>query len=226
MEQRRGGRAQEDDASDSAIDGSIGVFASGGDEHRVEGGSVESKSCEHLDNRDNADGGDDAFDVDRGADHGAGGRERNIADNLRGDSGGVAEEHRDDISVRASWDYQLFQRGIVWSDCAGDDSIRDLRRGGVAADTDNVCKAGSRFAGIWRALKPFAVEGESCGRDTDNLCVERADVPDNGGAVHRQPDDTEVSGSPAMGNAVANVPVRVADNLLHVFLHGGNGENP
>ena len=226
MEQGRRGRAQEDDAGDAEVDGRIGVFPSGGDVDRVKSGSAESKSGEHLDNRDNADGGDDAFDVDRRADHGARSRERHIADNLCGDSGGVAEEHSDDISICASWDDKLFQRGIIRSDCACNDRVRDICRGGVEADTDNVCKAGSRSAGVWRTFKSFTVKSESCGRDTDNLCVECADVPDNGGAVYRQSDDTKVGGALAMGDAAANVPVRGADNFLYVLLHGGDGKNP
>ena len=225
MVEGRRGRAQEDDAGHSEVDGSVGVFPSGRHEHRVKGGGVESKSGEHIDHCDNADGWDDAVNVDRRANHGARRRERHIADNLRGDSGGVAEEHSDDISIRASGDDKLFQRGIVRLDSVGDDRVRDICRGGVAAYPDNVCKAGSRSASIWRTFESFTAQGESCGRDTDNLCVECADVPDNGSAVHRQSDDTEVGGALAMGDAAANVPVRGADNFLHVLLHGGDGED-
>lgn len=151
MEQGRRGRAQEDDASNAEIDGDISVLSSGGHEHRIKSGDTESESGKHLDNSDNADGRDDAFDVDRRADNGARRREWNIADNICRDSGGVAEEFSDDISIRASGDDKLFQRSIIRADSVINDSVRNLCGSGVAADTDNVCEAGSWSASIWRA---------------------------------------------------------------------------
>lgn len=151
MEQGRRGRTQEDDASNAEIDGGISVFPSGGNEHRIKSGDTESESGKHLDNSDNADGGDDAIDVDRGTDNGARRWEWHIVNNLCGDSGGVAEEFSDDISIRASRDDKLFQRGIVYANSVINDSVRNICRGGIAADTDNVCKASSRGASIWRA---------------------------------------------------------------------------
>ena len=151
MEQGRRGRAQENDASNAEIDGDISVLSSGWNEYRVKSGDIESQSGKHLDNSDNADGRDDAINVDRRADNGARGRKWHIADHLCWDSGGVAEEFSDDISIRASGDDKLFQRGLIRADSVIDDSVRDICRGGVEADTDNVCKASRRSASIWRA---------------------------------------------------------------------------
>ena len=226
MEQGRRGGTQKNDASDAEIDSGISVLSSGGNEYRAKGGGAESKSGEYLDNSDHADGWDDAINVDRRTNHGARRRKWNIADNLRRDSGGVAEEHSDDLSIRTSGYDKLFQRGLIRGNRASDDSIRDICRGGVEANTDNVCQKGCRSACIWRTQQSFTAEGKSGGSDTDNICVECADVPDNGSAVYRQCDDTKVSGAPAMGHAVADEYICSADNILHVFLHGGNGEDP
>ncbi len=130
MEQGRRGRAQEDNASYAEVNGGFSVLSSGRHEHRLKSSDTESKSGKHLDNSDNADGGHDVINVDRRTDNGARRREWHIADNLCWNSGGVAEEFSDDISIRASGNDKLFQRGIVWADSVINDSIRNLRRGG------------------------------------------------------------------------------------------------
>lgn len=81
--------------------------------------------------------------MDRRTDNRAGGGEWNIADNLRGNSGGTAQKYRYDISVCTSGHDKLFQRSIIRGDSDSDDSVRDICRGGVAEDPDNVCKASS-----------------------------------------------------------------------------------
>lgn len=126
MEQGRRGGSQENDAGDAEIDCCLGVFPSGWDEYRVESGGLESFSCEHINHSDNADGGNDFVNVDRRANHGAGCWEWNIADNICGYSGGIAEEHSDDLSICAGGDDKLFQRGIICGDSVGDDCIRHL----------------------------------------------------------------------------------------------------
>ena len=138
VEGRRGG-TQEDDAGDAEVDGSASVFPSGRHEHRVESGDIESQSGEHLDNRDNADGGHDLVNVDRRADNGSRRRQWHIANHLRGDSSGVAEELSDNLSVRTSRDDKLFQRGIICGDSDSDDRLCDICRSCAEADTDNIC---------------------------------------------------------------------------------------
>ena len=79
--------------------------------------------------------------MDRRTDNRAGRREWNIADNLRGNSGGTAQEHSDNLPVCTGGHDKLLQRSIIRGDSDSDDRVRDICRGGVAEDTDNVCKA-------------------------------------------------------------------------------------
>lgn len=225
MEQGRRGRTQEDDARNATVDGDIGVFPSSRNVDRLEGGGTESESCEHFDNRDNVDGGDSLVDVDRRTDNGAGCRQWHQLDNLRGNSGGIAEEHWDNLPIFASRHDKLFQRVIVWNNSGRNDSFRYLCGSRVQARTDNVCKARSRSAGVWRTQQPHTAQSESSRRNTDNLCVECVNVSDNSCAIYRQSDDKISGGVFAMGNALADCNICSVDNLLHIFLHGGNGEN-
>ena len=62
--------------------------------------------------------------------------------------------------------------------------IRHLRRGGTAANPDNLRETRRGCTGLRRTDEPLTVESQSGGRHSHHLRVERADVPDNRGAVH------------------------------------------
>ena len=127
MVERRRGRSQKDDENNAATNSSVSVFSGVGNVNRLEGGDTESIAGKHIDNSDNADGRDDAVNVDRRTNHDARRRQWNIADNLCGHSSGVAEKHRDNLSVLTSRHDKLFQRGIFRSNCSCNDSVCNLR---------------------------------------------------------------------------------------------------
>ena len=186
MVEGRRGRTQENYESHATADRSACVLPGRRNVNRSEGGDFKSQPREHFDNRDNADGGHNAFNVDRRANHGAGRRQRNFADNLRRNRGGTAEKHRDNLPVPAGGHDKLFQRGTLRGNRGWNGRVRNFRRGGLPARTDNLRKARRRSQSGRRTHEPHSAESKSGGRHSDNFRVERADVPADGRAVRRR----------------------------------------
>ena len=126
MEQGRRGRTQKNAESYAAVDGNIGIFTGSGNVNRLEGGNLKSESCKYLDNRNHTHGRNDAFNVDRRTNHGAGRGQRNIIDNFRRNSSGIAKKYRRNIPIFAGRNDQLLQRVAFRNNRSRNDSVCNI----------------------------------------------------------------------------------------------------